>query len=141
MPLRMQCLQRFQCQTQKKLLIGLVYRSPGSTEAANDELCTIVKQFGVSGNCDKLLLGDFNFPEIDWETESCHKGLNHPASKFLEATRDAFLIQHQHQPTRHRFGQQSNVLDLVFTSEEDTIPFVETTAGIGKSDHCTLICI
>ena len=42
----------------KKNLIGLVYRSPASTEAANDELCTLVKQFGVCGNCDKLLLDD-----------------------------------------------------------------------------------
>ena len=65
--------------------------------------------------------------------------LDHPASRFLECTKDAFLIQHQVEPTRHRIGQHSNTLDLVFTFDEYAIKEITISAGVGKSDHCTLI--
>ena len=41
--------------------------------------------------------------------------------------------------TRHRIGQRSHVLDLVFTLDEYAVSEITTTAGLGKSDHCILI--
>jgi hypothetical protein len=84
-------------------------------------------------------MGDFNFPELDWNNEKSDAGPGHPATLFLKATKDTFLLQHQKLPTWYREGQRANVLDLVFTNRDDMINDVTTTAGISKSDHCTLI--
>ena len=96
--------------------VGLFYRSPSSNESVNEKLCTTFREIGSCNFKDVLIFGDFNFPEIDWKTESCTAGTGHAAYRFLESTRDAFLTQHQCEPTRYRYGQRSNILDLVFTS-------------------------
>ena len=122
------------------LLVGLFYRSPNSLEQNNEKLLKVLRETGNSKRHSHiLLLGDFNYREIEWENETCNTGENHPAYKFLDATRDAFLIQHQKTHTRHRQGQESSLLDLVFTNEEGMINDIETTASVGKSDHATLI--
>ena len=84
-------------------------------------------------------MGDFNFPTIIWRQGESGAGLDHPATKFLNATKDAFLLQHQTVPTRHREGQKSNILDLVFSNAEDLVQDITLAPAIGKSDHFTLL--
>jgi hypothetical protein len=86
------------------LTVGLVYRSPNSSDD-NEKLNTTMVKIAESKPNHLIILGDFNFPEIDWQEEKCTASANHPATKFLKATRDAFLTQHQTTPTRFRQGQ------------------------------------
>ena len=66
--------------------------------------------------------------------------LDHLPSKFLEASRDAFLTQHVKEPTRYRQGQTSNILDLVLTDEEEQIKSVDIVPPpLGKSDHAAVL--
>ena len=64
----------------------------------NEKLCTTFREIGSCNFNDVLIVGDFNFPEIDWKTESCTAGTGHAAYRFLESARDAFLTQHQCEP-------------------------------------------
>ena len=64
-----------------------------------------------------LLTGDFNHPEIDWKEEVSPGDINHKASLFLEATRNAFLFEHVKEPTHFRVDQTPNLLDLILTVE------------------------
>ena len=54
---------------------------------------------------------------------------------FLEASRDGFLMQLIHEPTRWREGQRSNTLDLIFTNKEGLVSDIKVGTPIGKSDH------
>ena len=65
-----------------------------------------------------LIMGDFNFKEIDWDNQSVNASDNHPATKFFDISQDLYLVQHVRMPTRHREGQRSSLLDLVFTNEQ-----------------------
>jgi hypothetical protein len=47
-------------------------------------------------------------------------GVLHPATIFLNCTRDNYLFQHVSSPTRFREGQTPSCLDLVFTNEGRT---------------------
>ncbi|KAA0200510.1 hypothetical protein HAZT_HAZT010703 [Hyalella azteca] len=123
----------------EQLLIGLIYRSPSSTADNTAKLNKLLQQAADLKPSHLLIMGDFNFPELDWNTEKSEAGPAHPATVFLRATKDAFLLQHQKLPTRYRVGQKANVLDLVFTNRDDMINDVTTTAGVGKSDHFLLI--
>ena len=83
-----------------------------------------------------LIMGDFNYPDIDWENWSSN---DITSQKFIQTVQDAYLFQHITKPTRHREGQSSNCLDLIFTNEEEMIQHIEITDPLGISDHCTLL--
>lgn len=85
-----------------------------------------------------LILGDFNYPEIEWSSRSVSCSPSHPPFKFLKTVRDIFLSQHSLEPTHHRGDQRANVLDLIFTNEENMITEVLNNAPIGKSHHSVL---
>ena len=82
-----------------------------------------------------IIMGDFNFPEIDFEHETVAAGENDAASLFFGKIQELCLYQHVRQFTRAREGQKPSLLDLIFTDEEETIEKVEVDAPIGKSDH------
>ena len=84
-----------------------------------------------------LILGDFNYKEINWDTETCTG--NTAASNFLDTCRDCFLIQHQREPTRIRAGQTPSLDDLVLTDTNELILELTSHAGLGKSDHLLLV--
>lgn len=123
----------------EKLMIGLVYRRGQSTNENNDKLNDILLKASNMKPHNLLILGDFNFKEIDWSTETCNANSAHPASKFLFTCKEAFLIQNQKDFTRYRTGQRPSLLDLVLTNKDDLVIDIDTQAGLGKSDHCTLV--
>ena len=52
---------------------------------------------------DKLIImGDFNFREIDWSHECCNTNETHYAHKFLSMTQQNYLTQFVTQPTHYR---------------------------------------
>ena len=81
-------------------------------------------------------MGDFNFPNIDWNNGVGNDILS---ESFLQTISNCFLIQHVQSPTRHRDGQTSNTLDLILTSEINMVDSLKHAPPIGKSDHDLLL--
>ena len=54
---------------------------------------------------------------------------------FIEATRDSYLIQHILTPTRGRGTNEPSLIDLIFTSNEESTEKIDIGAPLGKSDH------
>lgn len=122
-----------------KLLIGGFYRSPNSNNENNENLNKLIHNIGNSAYSHILLMGDFNYKEINWSDEVCNAALSNPAHKFLDCIKDVYLTQNQLGTTRHRENQSDSLLDLIFTNEDKMIDEIYTLAGIGKSDHVTLL--
>ena len=59
-----------------------------------------------------LISGDFNYPNIDWDSWEC----NMDSEEFVDLIQDNFLFQHVREATRG-----SNILDLVFSNEVSMI--------------------
>ena len=121
------------------LLICLVYRRQDLPKDNCDKLNALFETLSQHKAMHKLIVGDFNFPELDWITETSKASENHVATKFLKATKDSLFFQHQKTPTRYREGQRSNTLDLVFTDNDNLIEELKVEAPIGKSDHFSLM--
>jgi Reverse transcriptase (RNA-dependent DNA polymerase)/Endonuclease-reverse transcriptase len=102
----------------------LVYRPPRTNQAAYDSLAGLIKS--TRGN--RILIGDFNLPGIDWEG-----GLARGAGpeKVLEACRDEYLEQMVHFPTHTR----GNCLDLLLTNVPERVENVRSVGRLGSSDH------
>jgi hypothetical protein len=84
--------------------IGVVYRAGDSSEWNDEILYNLIDTL-----YDKrtLVLGDFNFPELDW---SDNIDVSHP---FVDCMNRNFLEQYCTEPTRGK-----NYLDLVFCTED-----------------------
>jgi hypothetical protein len=122
-----------------RLLIGLIYRSPNSSAENTQKLNELMKKITELGATHVMIMGDFNFPEIDWTRELSQAGPNHIATQFLKTVKDCYLLQHQLRPTRFREGERENTVDLFFTNRDDMVSDITTTCGLGKSDHFCLI--
>ena len=42
---------------------------------------------------DVIIMGDFNQPEIDWESVTTEKNVNHTSQPFIDPTTCAYLYQ------------------------------------------------
>lgn len=118
-----------------KLLLGVVYRSPGCPKENHDHLRTLMKNATELGTSHILVVGDFNYSEINWKVGTMPNAITNPATAFVETLRDLYLHQHIMDPTHYRANQQPNTLDLVITNEEGMVDNVALSAPVGKSHH------
>ena len=118
----------------KTLLVGVVYRSPNSSEQNNQNLLSILRKASAANYSQVVVCGDFNLPRIDWSTRRSLDSESSFTSRFMEEIEDMSWFQHVRTSTRFRNAQNS-CLDLVFSSEEEMIGEVTELPPIGKSDH------
>ena len=71
-------------------------------------------------------------------TPRCWRSAHAFGSELLERSLFWGLTQHIRHLTRAVPGQKENILDLVFSHEEDDVVNVNYSKPIGKSDHTTL---
>ena len=120
------------------LLIGNIYRSPSSDKfTSTKELCELINCVNNTKPSHLLIVGDFNYPNIDWN-RGCLTREDYSEQFFFDTIQDCVLFQLVTQPTRFRPGTEPHTLDLVLTNEEGMIHNMKYTAGLGNSDH---ICI
>ena len=117
------------------LTIAAIYRSPSSNRSNDTALFNLIKFLSKTTKNKLLLVGDFNFCNIDWDI--CTSSNSH-INEFLTCLKDNFLIQHVLCPTRIRGLQKPNILDLVI-SNDDFVGDIEYLSPLGKSDHAVLL--
>ena len=118
----------------KKLLLGVIYRSPNSSDDNNERMLNILR-IASAAKFDYLLVwGDFNLPKIKWDGNQCLDSETSLSAIFLETIEQYGWFQHAKDDTRFR-GRQSSCLDLVITNEESMVEEILELPPIGKSDH------
>ena len=135
------CFKEYLCLRVKGILADslflIVYRSPHSNDNNDKNLILLLKLF-LSLKGIHIIVGDFNFPCIDWAFKSTFKGLRSIELKLLNFVNDNFLFQVVNEPTRYRGSQRSNLLDLILVKDQDFIDELDYIAPLGKSDHCVI---
>jgi endonuclease/exonuclease/phosphatase family metal-dependent hydrolase len=121
------------------LLVVLVYRSDAGTAENNNQLNTLLTQLARTKNTHLLILGDFNYPTINWQDMSTTGSPSSKEAHFIEAFMASYLTQHVTMPTRARGQDRANLLDLVITNEEHMVRDITHESPLGKSDHSVII--
>jgi endonuclease/exonuclease/phosphatase family metal-dependent hydrolase len=121
------------------LLLGYIYRSPlGSLpeqKETTSQLCRLFSLATAMNPTHLVIMGDFNFPDIDWKNGLSTAGIQHHSHDFICTTQDSLLFQHVLEPTRYRPGTAPNLLDLIFSNEDGIISNLSYLPGLGESDH------
>ena len=93
-----------------------------------DRICDSINSIDTD---NVILLGDFNFREIDWDTNEGHSPLSR---KFLSCLEENMLFQLVKEPTRG-----PNIFDLILTGNPDIVHSVVVDEKLGRSDHRIVI--
>ena len=84
---------RIEINKKNKLLVGGIYKSPSSTDENDLSLFQLFDSVNNIIFKKLLMIGDFNFPEIDWTNWTTTTSENHNAYIFLECMHDNNLDQ------------------------------------------------
>ncbi len=122
----------------KRILVGCLYRPPSSKTATNHAINLVLARSAKLVDCLKfdnlLLVGDFNFPNITWDSSGFPNIAKTPAEKaFTDIVQTSLLTQMVQGPT---LG--SNQLDLIFTSDPSSIFDVEIGPPLGNTQKNNL---
>ncbi|CAM2116169.1 unnamed protein product [Caretta caretta] len=91
------------------VMVGICYRSPDQEDEVDEAF--FGQLIEVSRSQALLLMGDFNHPDICWESNTA---VHRQSRKFLESVGDNFLVQVLEEPIRGRAP-----LDLLLTKREE----------------------
>ena len=119
----------------EKFAMIVCYNPPDGT----DRMGFVFALRNVLELCDQnfnhlCVLGDFNFPNIDWDTVSCNSD-NAETREFCDVVNEFSLFQLVHCPT-HKHG---NTLDLILTNQPERFHETETWPGMFDSDHFPVV--
>ena len=84
-------------------------------------------------------MGNFNLPEVDWNTESCNKPHDHVASNFIEFLKVNNMCQFVDRATHHRALQRPTLIDLIIANDQEFAQNFTFHSPLGLSHH-EVIC-
>ena len=106
-------------------IIGVCYRPPNVNEEVETQLIAQMERAARAGMV--IIMGDFNYPEIDWSngTAATVKG-----QTFINLLQDNFKVQFIEAPTRN-----DALFDLVISNHAELITDVHIKEHLDSSDH------
>ena len=114
----------------------MIYRSPNSNDIQNENITRYIRNLPENS----IVVGDFNFPDIDWSTLSCTAS---SSRLFLDAVNDKFLTQLVDFPTnltpQANGGITETCIDLVMTTNENMVASVTTCGQLAASKHTMIM--
>ena len=117
------------------LIIACAYSSPNSTAYNTNSLNRTFRGLAERYYLNLVILGDFNYPKIDWTHCTTTTNTNDPNFMFLETIRHCFLQQYVKSPTRGRNFDNPSLTDLTLCNNDDLVLDVSVLSPLGKSDH------
>ena len=124
----------------KRLLIGVCYRRPKSSKENNLKLLSVMdKAVNQCGYDRIIIMGDFNYQDIDYNNYIVNVDKCSEAFEFFNKTQNLFLIQCVREATRKRSGTQESILDYIFTNEDNLCDNLQYLTPLGKCDHVCLV--
>lgn len=120
----------------KDFISSAYYRSPSSTNTFCNEVSNILSNLAQHfSSCPLFLVGDINFPGIDWKTQPTVIKGGSECLEFIILCLDFNLAQLVTKPTRSS-SHLATVLYLILTT---TLNLVPSAHFPGVSDHCLLL--
>jgi len=116
------------------LTVGVCYRSNNASIYPDGNHKLLRELLYKTSSQHVLILGDFNYKEIDWNPVGPVPGTA-DCEAFVDCLEDNFYIQHVTVPTR-----DNSVLDLIISNDPELVSDVQVLNPLATSDHNMLMC-
>ena len=103
-----------------------MYRPPQSDNDINIKINRTIESTNSINN-NLIIMGDFNYPDINWSTNNCN---SQASEQFVDTIHNMFLSQIVEQPTRG-----NTILDLILTSDTNMTHDIDVGEPLVSSDH------
>ena len=150
------------------VILGVMYRSPNSSNQETDSLIKQLDYIYTKYVSSKVvIMGDFNFSNIDWSQETCNTGIDEKDGndvsdddddfdddkqdkkvtkkrkdkEFLDKFHENFLHQFVKTPTHRRGNQTPTLIDLIIANDQDLVRNLYHCAPLGLSHHDTIYLV
>ena len=140
--LEIACIDIVSTQLPVRLIVG--YRPPHSSDTAADDV-KYTKHFVdclmslCNVDASIVIVGDFNFPSIDWSQLNFAVDNNRCSTLFSVFTKQFCFEQLVTEPTRvQSTGRNSSLLDLVLCNDPFIVCDINVNAPFSTSDHCVV---
>jgi len=125
------------CKLRKKnraeLLIGVCYQTPTTSIYSNNIDISLRHLLNELAGKHFVLMGDFNYPDIDWNAKQCLSTASKETQLFWNCCEDNFFVQHVTAATRLK-----SILDLVISDTPEVTDNVQLLGNFAASDHSML---
>ena len=93
-----------------------------------------LNELGTLGK-EVVIIGDFNCKKVNWEERTNEGGEESYGGRLLSWSMENLMTQWISCETRMREGSVPARLDLLFTSDSETVENIIYECPLGKSDH------
>ena len=118
----------------REYLVGVTYRSPNDNIYGPHAASLLRDLMDEIHSRNIVLMGDFNYGNIDWNSLQPEIGASSDTVLFLECLENNYLTQHITESTRG-----NRTLDLLITRDPDIVRDVSVLDCLGGSDHCMVL--
>ena len=123
----------------QKVTISLCYRSSSNSAENDARLLNLMEAASAYAKMQHvIIMGDFNYPRIDYNLGMVAAPEDDPATLFFHRTHELCMFQHVVWAKRVRQNQNQPTLDYIFTDEDNTIDSIAYEDPLGNSDHVVL---
>jgi len=114
-----------------KMIIAVFYRPPNMDLGYLQQVVNISYKICRTGTKNIFILGNFNFPNVNWSSYSSSSNFD---SCFIECLCDCFWCQLMNVSTRCANGSATTI-DLLVISVPEYVRHIESLSGEFSSDH------
>lgn len=122
------CVIKDKCN--KEYYVGIIYRSPNDDIHGSQVAGVLRDLLSEVHSKNLVLMGDFNYGNIDWNTLQPGHSATADTVLFLDCIEINCLTQHVKEPTRG-----TSILDLLITKDPDIVHEVQLLDTLAASDH------
>jgi ribonuclease P/MRP protein subunit RPP40 len=114
----------------ESVVVGVCYRTPTETVYGQENHSKLRELLVEAERKNFMLMGDFNYKDINWSSNMCSGTASDESRRFLECVQELFLTQHVYVKTTEK-----SVLDLVISKEPELVNEVVDLGKFSSSDH------
>lgn len=115
----------------EKIRIGVTYRPPSYNVQKSADFIQFIRSI-LENDTKFCLFGDFNFPNIDWDTYSAATAHE---NYLIACVHELNMVQKVSEPTR-----ENSILDLILCSQAELVTNVTVHETFSTSDHSYITC-
>lgn len=124
----------------EKIILGCVYRAFYALDDNHKCLCKLINTACKLAKQNRLIIvGDFNYKNIDWCSYTSSENVDNPSYIFLQNILENNLQQHITEFTRQRGTHNPSTLDLLISNDHAVVHDIQIESPLGKSDHIVLV--